>query len=381
VTASHPVGQLSDVLSSACALLGVPGTADRLNLGSRLGAVDRIVVLLVDGLGHHLLPAAAPHAPTLAAALAGQFGTLDELTCAFPSTTPTSLVTLGTGVAPGEHGILGFTLNVPGTDRVLTHIAWTGDPPVPVWQPVPTLLARAEKAGVRVSLVSRPEFEGSGLTEAAYGTPHYVGAGKSEELAEQIVAEIGVGPGLVYGYHPTLDMIAHLKGIASPEWAQAAAGVDRLITRIAEGLPTGAALLVTADHGALDVPASSRIDLDADPRLAAGVRVVAGEPRVRYLHTPPGATADVLAAWRSVLGDRADVLSRAEAVESGLFGAVRKEHLARIGDVVVICRDDTVVLASAHEPEMVSKLIAFHGSLTPAETAIPLLTVRGEVKR
>jgi hypothetical protein len=348
-------------------------------LGSRLGAVDRIVVLLVDGLGHHLLPAAAPHAPTLAAALAGQFGTLDELTCAFPSTTPTSLVTLGTGVAPGEHGILGFTLNVPGTDRVLTHIAWTGDPPVPVWQPVPTLLARAEKAGVRVSLVSRPEFEGSGLTEAAYGTPHYVGAGKSEELAEQIVAEIGVGPGLVYGYHPTLDMIAHLKGIASPEWAQAAAGVDRLITRIAEGLPTGAALLVTADHGALDVPASSRIDLDADPRLAAGVRVVAGEPRVRYLHTPPGATADVLAAWRSVLGDRADVLSREEAVESGLFGAVRKEHLARIGDVVVICRDDTVVLASAHEPEMVSKLIAFHGSLTPAETAIPLLTVRGEV--
>src|SRR4051794_19095774 len=157
VTASHPVGQLTDVLSSACALLGVPGTADRLFLADRVGEVDRIVVLLVDGLGYHLLPAAAAHAPTLAAALAGRFGALDELTCSFPSTTPTSLVTLGTGVTPGEHGILGFTLNVPGTDRVLTHITWTGDPPVPVWQPVPTLLARAEQAGLRVSVVSRPE--------------------------------------------------------------------------------------------------------------------------------------------------------------------------------------------------------------------------------
>ena len=381
MTASHPVGQLTDVLSSACALLGVPGTADRLDLADRVGDVDRIVVLLVDGLGYHLLPSAAPHGPTLAAALEGRFGRLDELTCTFPSTTPTSLVTLGTGVAPGEHGIVGFTVNVPGTDRVLTHITWTGDPPAPIWQPVPTLFARAEAAGVRVSVVSRPEFEGSGLTEAAYGTPHYVGAARSDELAEQVVAEIGVGPGLVYGYHPTLDNVAHLHGIASPEWARAAQDVDRLIARIAEGLPSGAALVVTADHGALDVPATSRIDLDKDPRLAAGVRVVAGEPRVRYLHAAPGAGADVLAAWQAVMGERADVLSREEAVDSGLFGAVRNEHLARIGDVVVICRDDTVVLASGHEPEMVSKLVAFHGSLTPVETAIPLLTVVGTVKR
>lgn len=381
MTASRPAGQLTDVLASACALLGVPGTSDRLELAARVGDVDRIVVLLVDGLGFHLLPVAAPHAPTLAAAHAGRFGTLEELTCGFPSTTPTSLVTLGTGVAPGEHGILGFTLNIPGTEQVLTHITWTGDPPVPVWQPVPTLFARAEQAGVRVSVVSRPEFRGSGLTEAAYGTPHYVGAGESEELAERIVAEVTSGPGLVYGYHPTLDTVAHVHGIASPEWAQAAGQVDRLITRIAENLPPGSALLVTADHGALDVPATSRIDVDADPRLAAGLRVVAGEPRVRYLHTVPGAAADVLAAWRAVLGDRADLLLRAEAVDSGLFGPVRNEHVARIGDVVAICRGDTVVLASRREPEMVSKLIAFHGSTTSVETAIPLLTVAGEVKR
>jgi hypothetical protein len=370
-------GSLADVLSSACSLLGVPETSDRLGLAGRLGDVRRVAVLLVDGLGYHLLPAAAQHGATLADAVAGRTGDLTELACAFPSTTPTSLVTLGTGALPGEHGVLGFTVNVPGTERVLTHVMWQDDPPPREWQPVPTLLQRAAGAGVRTRVVSRPEFAGSGLSTAAYGDTSYVGASRSDELAEQVLAELAAGPGLVYGYHPTLDTIAHQHGIASPQWGRAAGSVDRLITRIVAGLPPDAALVVTADHGALDVPAASRLDIADDPRLSAGLRVVAGEPRVRYLHTLDGATPDVIATWRAVLGDRAQVLGRDEAVAAGLFGAVPPAHLARIGDVVVVCAGDTVVLATGHEPELVGKLVAYHGSNTVVETAIPLLTFRG----
>jgi hypothetical protein len=370
-------GGLADVLTSAGALLGVPGTDDRLCLGELVGEPRRVCVLLIDGMGYHLLPKAAPHAPLLADVLAGRTGTLHELTCSFPSTTPTSLATLGTGTLPGAHGVLGFTVNVPGTDRVLTHVRWRDDPPPHDWQPEPSLFDRAEASGTRVAVVSRPEFAGSGLTIAAYGSPRFVGAEHAEQLAEGVLAELAAGPGLVYGYHPTLDAVAHEYGIASPDWARAAAAVDRLITRIVEGLPEDAALFVTADHGALDVPADGRIDLDADPRLTAGVRVVAGEPRVRYLHTAPGAAPDVLAAWRELLAGRARVLSRDEAVAAGLFGPVREEHLARIGDVVVIAEGETVVLASAHEPASVGKLVAFHGALTPAEIAIPLLGFTG----
>lgn len=368
---------LADVLDGACAHLGVPGTVDRLGLAERIGDARRICVLLVDGLGYHLLPKAAPHAPLLTDLLAGRAGHLDELACTFPSTTPTSIVTLGTGALPGEHGVLGFTVNVPGTDRVLTHVAWAADPPPREWQPVPRLLDRAAAAGVRTALVTRPEFAGSGLTNAAYGeAAHFVGAPRSEDLARGILAELGAGPGLVYGYHPTLDSVAHAHGIASPDWARAAASVDRLLTRIVDGLPDDAALLVTADHGGLDVPAEGRIDIGTDPDLARGLRVVAGEPRVRYLHTRPGAAEDVIDTWRAVLGPRAQVLGRDEAIATGLFGPVAAAHRARIGDVVVICHDDTVVLASGYEPESVAMLVAFHGARTPAETAIPLMAFR-----
>ena len=191
-----------------------------------------------------------------------------------------------------------------------------------------------------------------------------------------MLASLRETPGLVVGYTAALDTAAHVHGIASPQWAQAARATGELVERLVAGLAEDAALLVTADHGGLDVPASSRRDLDRDERLAAGLRVVAGEPRFRYLHTETGAAADVRAAWREVLGDEARVYLRDEAVAAGLFGPVAPGHLARIGDVVAVCEKDTVILASAHEPPEVGRLVGYHGALTEAETAIPLLCFR-----
>jgi hypothetical protein len=141
-------------------------------------------------------------------------------------------------------------------------------------------------------------------------------------------------------------------------------------------MPPDTALIVTADHGQLNIPPDHRIDVDLDPRLTAGVAFVTGEARVRYLHTTPGAEADVLSAWRTVLGDRAWIVPRAEAVAAGWFGPVPECHLQRIGDVVAVCRDRWVLMASAHEPRRLGDMIAFHGANSGAEMEIPLLLVR-----
>jgi len=368
-------GSLADILPSALAVLGVPGAADLLGLGPRLAGVRRIAVLLVDGLGWYQIPTAAPYAPTLAG-LAATVGA--PLTSGFPSTTPTSLVTLGTGTPSGAHGVLGFKVRVPDTDRVLSHIEWAGDPDPLRWQPVPTWYERARAAGVAVTVVSRPEYGGSGLTLAANRGGDYRGASDVDELAGQLLTALaaGAGPALVSGYHPDLDRHGHLSGVDSVPWRLAAAEVDRLLARLVDGLPPDAALLVTADHGQLNVPDDHRIDLDTDPRLRAGVRVVAGEPRVRYLHVEPGAAADVVAAWSAVLDGAARVMTRDEAVATGWFGPVPEEHLRRIGDVVVVCRGTYAVVATRSEQPIESRLVAYHGADTAAEMTIPLLVVR-----
>lgn len=375
-------GSLAEVLPGALAALGVPGAADPLGLATRLAGVRRVAVLLVDGLGYELLPLAAPVAPAVADVLAGRLGELRALTATFPSTTPTSLASLGTGAAPGAHGLLGFTVNLPGTTRVLNHVDWSGDPDPLLWQPLPTQLGYAATAGAAVTVVARGEFAGSGLTRSAWRGAAYRPADDPAALAGQMLAALTGGdpPVLVYGYHPDLDRTGHQYGVDSAQWRAAAAVVDGLLSRLVDGLPADAALLVTADHGQLDVPPGYRFDLDADPRLRAGVAVVAGEPRVRYLHTVPGAAGDVIATWRAVLGDAAWVAGRDEVVAAGWFGPVPAGHLPRIGDVVVACRDRYAVLATATEPDTVAQLVAFHGSWTAAEMLVPLLLVRPEAE-
>lgn len=367
---------LADVLPSALAVLGVPGAADRLGLVGQLDGVRRVAVLLLDGLGWHQIPTAMPYAPTLAD-LTVRSGR--QLTAAFPSTTPTNLVTFGTGAAPGKHGVLGFRVRLPGTDRVLTHIDWPRDLDPRRWQPVPTQLELARAAGVPVTVVGRPEFATTGLTVAANRGGEYRGAVDVDELATGMLAALaaGDGPTLVSGYHPDLDRRGHLTGVDSSSWRMAAAEVDRLLARLVDGLPADAALLVTADHGQLNVPADMRFDLDADARLRAGVRVVAGEPRVRYLHVEPGAVGDVVAAWRAVLGEAAWVTTREEAVAAGWFGPVPEAHLQRVGDVVVACHGSYAVLATKTDKPFEARLIAYHGSYTAAEMTVPLLVVRG----
>lgn len=365
---------LAELLPSVLAVLGVPAAPDPLGLTARLDGVRRIAVLVVDGLGSYQIPLATPHAPTLADLAAAA----TDLTSVFPSTTPAGLASIGTGAVPGAHGLLAFTVNVPGTDRVLNHTQWWDDPDPAVWQPVPTRLEAARAAGVAVSVVSRPEYAGSGLTVAAWRGGDYRAAADPEALTAGVLEGLAAeGRALVVGYHPSVDTAGHRFGLASPEWRAAVSELDVLLTRLVEGLPADAALLVTADHGQLDVPGEGRYDVDADPRLSAGLRLVAGEPRLRYLHTLPGARDDVVAAWRAVLGADAWVAPREEVVEAGWFGPVPDAHLGRIGDVVVVSHGLSAVLATAREPETVAKLVAYHGSYTAAEMMVPLIVVRG----
>ena len=374
VVPRYGADSLMDVLPSALARLGVPGFRDI--LGLELDGVRRIAVLLIDGLGWHQIPTAAPFAPTLAdlAARAPRM-----ITTGFPSTTPTSLVSLGTGVSPGTHGVLGFRVAIPGTDTVLTHTHWRADPDPATWQPVPTLFERAAAAGLTVGVANRPEFTHSGLTQAANRGAAYHPASDVDELAAAVLAGLGPAggpPALSYGYYPDLDRYGHVFGVDSDPWREAAAAVDRLLDQVLHGLPPDAALLVTADHGQLDVPPHHRFDFDADPRLQAGVRVVAGEPRVRYLHTLPGATEDVLAAWTEILGDAAWVAHREDVIAQGWFGPVPDRNIERIGEVVAICHGTHAVVAPTSEHAIKAMLIAYHGAYSAVEMEIPLLIAR-----
>lgn len=378
----YGTGSLADILPSALAVLGVPGNPDVLGLTEGpLAGARRVAVLLVDGLGYRLLEQASTVAPTLADFTSGRIGGLRPLTAGFPSTTPVSLVTLGTGMPPGAHGVVGFTLNIPDTERVLNHIRWNGDPDPLLWQPLETRFQRAAADGVAVSVVSRPEYDGSGLTTSAFRGATYRGASGPDEIAAGMREALAEGDrSFVYGYIPDVDANGHYHGVGSTQWLSAVAHVDRLLTMLVDGLPSDTALIITADHGMIDVPDADRVDLLAHPEMRAGVRLITGEPRVRYVHAEPGAAGDVRDTWKAVLGSRALVMTREEAIDTGWFGPVPPENAARLGDVIAVCTGRSVILnVPEADMEATSLLRAYHGSITADEMEIPLLTLRGSV--
>ncbi|SNR33845.1 alkaline phosphatase family protein [Blastococcus mobilis] len=375
---------LADVLPGAATALGVPVgrgalARDPLDLTGVLGGARRVAVLLIDGLGADLVRAHAEFAPTLAA-LSSPVG---DLSAPCPSTTPVSLATLGTGLPPGSHGILGFVTLVPGEGgatgegRTLNHVQWVDDPDPAVWQARRTVFEQAETAGVSATAVGPYAYAGSGLTRAVYRGATYTGAVSHGDVCALVLGALAATPrALVYGYIPELDLTGHVRGVDSPSWRAQLAFVDRVVEELVAGLPDDAALLVTADHGMLDVPDVTRVDLDEEPDLSDGVRLLAGEPRARYVHAEPGAEDDVLHSWREVLGHRAWVVSREDAVASGIFGPVDDAVAARIGDVVALARGTWALTTPRLEPGP-SRLVAYHGSLTATELAIPLLVARG----
>jgi predicted AlkP superfamily pyrophosphatase or phosphodiesterase len=325
--------------------------------------------VLVDGLGWNQLLAHPMEAPYLCGLLAADS---EPITCGVPSTTATSLTSLGTGLPPGQHGVVGFTSRIPGTDRLLDALRW--DPSVdPVeWQVHDTVFSRAAASGVTTTTVSKRVFEGSGLTQASQRGADYVGA---DTLGERISSAVRASsrPGsLTYLYEGELDATGHRSGTGSWAWEHQLAMIDAFVQRLREALPPHAALAVTADHGMVDVSAEGRIDVDENRDLLDGVSLFGGEARFRHLYCDSGAVLDVAACWRERLGPDAWVVTREEAIGEGWFGAVDPLVQPRLGDVMVASRGDVAIVSTSRFPHE-AMLVGLHGSLSADEMLVPLL--------
>nr|WP_231366481.1 nucleotide pyrophosphatase/phosphodiesterase family protein [Zhihengliuella flava] len=359
-------------MPSAAAVLGVPGVENVLGLP----AARRVCVVMVDGLGSSLLKSRGAHAPFLRRAMQQNNQTLDA---AFPTTTASSLASFGTGLAPGEHGLVGYDVVDPASRRVVNQLGnWPGWLDPRVWQPKPTVLQRAADV-VSTTTVSLPAFADSQLTAAALRGGSFVGAKTLQarvQAAQQALA--GSERSLVYLYINELDKAGHRHGAASVEWGEQLEELDFALRSLVARLPASTLVLVTADHGMVDVPASRRIDYSQRSHLIDGVELTAGEPRAVQLHLAAGVEPEEVARrWRAEFGAGVWVMTRETMIQQGYFGPrIREDVTERIGDVLIMGREPELALydgrrVAPHAFEMVGQ----HGSLTRAERQVPLIEV------
>jgi predicted AlkP superfamily pyrophosphatase or phosphodiesterase len=325
---------------------------------------NQVVLVVLDGLGWLQLRDRLHLAPALAAMVGGPISSVA------PSTTSAALTSITTGVAPGVHGVVGYRVHVGGGD-VLNVLRWQTSGADAIDRVPPGQFQTSDAfGGLAVPVVTKSEFERGGFTRALIGGARFVGYWTPSSIAVETRRLLADGAPLVYAYYDGVDKIAHTRGFGAHYDAELAAA-DRLIADIADTLPPGAALLVTADHGQVEV-GDRLITLDDD--VLRHVAFQSGEGRMRWLHARDGEVDLVAKAARRYDDEElAWVRTRDEAIAEGWFGDVRPDAAARLGDVVLAARAPVSFIDPAEHGH---PLICRHGSLTEDEMLVPLLAAR-----
>ena len=330
-----------------------------------LQEAERVVLLVIDGLGYEQLQRHAHIAPNLMSLVGGSITTIA------PSTTASALTSLVTGASPAEHGIVGYRMDMG--DSIMNSLRWWSDtrdlrkvhPPATV-QPIPPFV------GMTIPVVSRAELEGSAFTEAHLRGSRPCGWRAASSIVAQCANLISSGEKFVYAYYDGIDKIAHERGFGAYYDSEIAA-TDWLVGSLLNTLPSGTTLAITADHGQVQVD-DNVVHLSDD--IKASLHHQSGEGRFRWLHAKRGQESDLLQIATDSYSDIAWVASRDQVIEEAWLGPARGGRIAdqvkrRLGDVALV-----PFTATTFDDPLDSgpfSLVCRHGSLTADEMFVPFL--------
>lgn len=320
-----------------------------------------VVLLVLDGLGWDQLQEHRHLMPTVATMIGGPVHTVA------PTTTATALTSITTGLAPAEHGLIGYRMVLGG--EVVNVLRWTNaegmvrrsHPPRDV-QPFEPFL------GQTVPIVTNAELQSTAFSEAHLRGGQAFGWRAPSSIAVEARAQVEMGERFVYCYYGSIDKIAHERGFG-PYYEAELRAADALVASVLEALPSGTTLLITADHGQVHV--GDRI-VKPSGEMLADVVLQSGEGRFRWLHAAKGAVDAVADASRAEVGDIAWVVTRDQMLDERWFGpAMAPEIRARLGDVALVAKEPVSFYDAADSGPF--DLVCRHGSLTSAEVNVPLV--------
>ena len=359
---------LAQLSNSIFASLGLSGISDDLGIGE--SPTGRECFVLIDGMGQEAIAQYASYFPIF-----NSFINKPALSSYFPSTTAVSLSSVGTGVLPGTHGMLGYTVRVPRSGepgRLLNSLKWDERVDPVIWQPTPTLFERATREGISVSHIAAKRYEGTGFTQAALRGATYLGANQIDDIVNGASQSLSKPRSYAYVYINHLDAAGHDDGVGSEKWLTACQSIELLLAGLLNTLPQGTRIWVTSDHGMINV--GEKIILGVENTLMEEVTLVGGEPRARHIYLREGSLSDSLDRWRTTLGEKASVFSREEAINQGLFGSeVSLESSERMGDLIAIPHGEVILIDPSRIPQE-SSMVGHHGAMSEIEREIPLLT-------
>lgn len=377
-TLVHPLSgpgtvDLGLALGSLCGVPDLQLSEGAGRLRDRIGESDRYLLVMVDGLGMHMLET-LPEGSFLRSHFAL------ELRAVFPSSTAPALTSLFTASWPASHGVPAWFTYLPEVGKTAAILPYVDRL---TRRPVRLESERALYMPSNFKRYGRPVewLVPQGIAESVY--TRYASGGRTvegyaslEQAVELAAARSANGSaGLTYLYHPDVDTAEHDFGALSEQALDQLQRADNLFGELAAAVKGKARFIVTADHGQITVGRTERHFLAAEDSLRAYLSVwpPAGEPRATFFHVRAGQDEAFKAAFRERFGQIFLLVSTLEAAKEGLLGPVPLDERShrRIGDYIAIPAGKDVLI---FEPETsIAKMVGFHGGLLPDEMRVPLV--------
>ena len=372
--------------------LAPPLTPDRDPFAGRR-AEGPVLVLLADGLGWTSFDRWRHGGGRPWAARWGRRAR--PITTVFPTTTVPAMVSLSTGTTPAQHGIVGYRQYLPGFGVVadLLRMSPVGVAPAetlvgPAWSPslvsgAPTVFRR----GTAGTAVSRGRFEGLGLTRLLYDGAGFRPYSTASDLAHELTKLLGApdAPPVVYAYWDELDAVHHLRGPTDALFSFEADRLAHLVEFVADHLDRSRAasvqLIVTADHGLVDLDPARQLRVDRIPEIAAEMaRPLAGDRRASYFAAHAGRLPNLRAALERQLPVGTRLIDADAAIAAGLYGPPphHPELRARIGELIALSPAPTGLLSAMPGSGLSghAEYLGGHGGLSSDELLVPLVAGR-----
>lgn len=275
--------------------------------------------------------------------------------------------------------MLGYRIMDPSSGELINQLTGISSLENPAqWLGTTPLYVDATEAGIESIVVAHPRFANTPLTNLIHrGAQQYPARTIEDRVAA--VREITHRPGsqLVVLYISELDECAHSKGVSSSDWAMLLELVDSAVKSLVRCVPEDVGILVTADHGVVDIPAHKHLLFGEDDRLCEGISLIGGEPRCLQLFYDTGASQEtrhaVFSAWTDAMEGIAWVMRKEDVISQGLVGEISRNHDERMGDIWILARKEVVFYDARDNSLKGRSMIGQHGGMSATELSIPLL--------